>query len=95
MTGIPGSPPDLGNPPPGCPFHPRCAFAEPRCRQVMPALAPPPTSPSPLTAGERDRLVACWLQDGRQDRPDEVSRPEPPGGAAGPVATASQGPVRP
>lgn len=30
---IPGSPPDLGRRPEGCPFHPRCAHAErPRCR---------------------------------------------------------------
>ncbi|WP_236792536.1 ABC transporter ATP-binding protein [Amycolatopsis sp. GM8] len=25
---IPGTPPSLINPPPGCPFHPRCAFAD-------------------------------------------------------------------
>ena len=25
MTGIPGNPPDLRHPPPGCRFHPRCA----------------------------------------------------------------------
>ena len=25
---IPGSPPDLANPPQGCPFAPRCRFAE-------------------------------------------------------------------
>jgi len=25
-------------PPPGCPFHPRCALAEPRCRSERPAL---------------------------------------------------------
>jgi peptide/nickel transport system ATP-binding protein len=24
LTGIPGSPPDLGRPPSGCRFHPRC-----------------------------------------------------------------------
>jgi peptide/nickel transport system ATP-binding protein len=93
LTGIPGSPPDLGNPPSGCPFHPRCGFAEPQCRQVMPTLSPPPTSPSRLAG---DRLVACWLQDGREDRPPEVSRPEPPAGRprpAGPVATT--GPVQP
>jgi peptide/nickel transport system ATP-binding protein len=90
MTGIAGSPPDLRNPPPGCPFHPRCDFAEPQCRQVMPALAPPPG------ANPGDRLVACWLQDGREDRPPEVSRPEPPARRprpAGPVATT--GPVQP
>jgi peptide/nickel transport system ATP-binding protein len=92
MTGIPGSPPDLRNPPPGCPFHPRCGFTEPQCRQVMPPLAPPPPtppSPSPLAG---DRMVACWLQDGRPDRPDVVSRPEPPARPAGHVAT---GPVQP
>jgi peptide/nickel transport system ATP-binding protein len=103
LTGIPGSPPDLRNPPPGCPFHPRCGFAEPRCRQVMPPLAPPPTSPSPFTAPPAsrsplagDRLVACWLQDGRHDRPDVVSGPEPPATStrpAGPVTTT--GPVQP
>jgi peptide/nickel transport system ATP-binding protein len=82
MTGIPGSPPDLRNPPPGCPFHPRCGFTEPQCTQVMPPLAP-------LAGG---RLVACWLQDGRPDRPDEIARPEPPARPAGRVAT---GPVQP
>ncbi|MCC6304117.1 MAG: ABC transporter ATP-binding protein, partial [Rhodobacteraceae bacterium] len=27
-------------PPPGCAFHPRCAFASPLCREREPALAP-------------------------------------------------------
>ncbi|MGP4000932.1 ABC transporter ATP-binding protein [Streptomyces sp. 8N706] len=27
LAPIPGTPPSLLNPPPGCPFHPRCAFA--------------------------------------------------------------------
>jgi oligopeptide/dipeptide ABC transporter ATP-binding protein len=26
------------DPPPGCPFHPRCPIAEPRCRNEVPAL---------------------------------------------------------
>lgn len=30
---IQGSPPDLLNIPTGCPFHPRCPFAQPRCSQ--------------------------------------------------------------
>src|SRR5438093_13416094 len=34
MTGIPGTPPDLANPPSGCRFHPRC----PHCRPEDPAL---------------------------------------------------------
>jgi oligopeptide/dipeptide ABC transporter ATP-binding protein len=33
---INGSPPDMAHPPPGCPFHPRCAFREPICAEQMP-----------------------------------------------------------
>jgi len=29
LTGIPGSPPDLRNPPSGCRFHPRCPHCKP------------------------------------------------------------------
>jgi len=39
MTGIPGNPPDLQDPPPGCRFHPRCPAARPHpCHVEMPAL---------------------------------------------------------
>jgi peptide/nickel transport system ATP-binding protein len=38
LNGIPGSPPDLGNPPPGCRFHPRCPVVEERCRSQEPEL---------------------------------------------------------
>jgi oligopeptide/dipeptide ABC transporter ATP-binding protein len=31
LFAIPGQPPDLARPPPGCAFHPRCADAMPRC----------------------------------------------------------------
>ena len=33
---IPGSPPDLRNPPPGCRFAPRCSFAMDICTEVVP-----------------------------------------------------------
>jgi oligopeptide/dipeptide ABC transporter ATP-binding protein len=33
---IPGMPPDLRNPPPGCRFAPRCSFAMDVCREVVP-----------------------------------------------------------
>ena len=33
---IPGQPPDLVNPPPGCRFAPRCAFAMAVCTEVVP-----------------------------------------------------------
>jgi oligopeptide/dipeptide ABC transporter ATP-binding protein len=31
LSSIPGVPPDLASPPPGCRFHPRCGFARPGC----------------------------------------------------------------
>jgi len=33
---IPGSPPDLRTPPPGCRFHPRCPMAMDVCRKIVP-----------------------------------------------------------
>jgi peptide/nickel transport system ATP-binding protein len=38
LTGIAGSPPDLSNPPDGCRFHPRCAFAMAACFTEPPPL---------------------------------------------------------
>src|ERR1700684_2942418 len=34
LAGIPGSPPDLANPPPGCPFLPRCSYGTQACTEV-------------------------------------------------------------
>ncbi len=36
IRGIPGSLPDMVNPPSGCPFHPRCKFAIDTCRSEIP-----------------------------------------------------------
>jgi peptide/nickel transport system ATP-binding protein len=38
LTGIPGSPPDLSAPPPGCRFHPRCPYVMDECRSTEPDL---------------------------------------------------------
>jgi peptide/nickel transport system ATP-binding protein len=38
LTGIPGSPPDLGRPPSGCRFHPRCKQAMAQCTTSEPEL---------------------------------------------------------
>jgi peptide/nickel transport system ATP-binding protein len=38
LIGIPGSPPDLGRPPTGCRFHPRCNVAMPQCTTTEPDL---------------------------------------------------------
>ena len=35
---LPGTVPDPANPPPGCPFHPRCPYAIDRCRTEVPEL---------------------------------------------------------
>ena len=39
LDSIPGNPPDLINPPSGCKFHPRCAFATTVCREQPPLLS--------------------------------------------------------
>ena len=36
---IPGAPPDLGDPPPGCRFHPRCPHAMAVCADELPATS--------------------------------------------------------
>jgi peptide/nickel transport system ATP-binding protein len=38
LSGIPGSPPDLGRPPSGCRFHPRCSEVMPQCLTTDPEL---------------------------------------------------------
>ncbi len=39
LVSIPGAPPSLVNPPTGCAFHPRCAWAQARCAAEEPSLA--------------------------------------------------------
>ena len=53
LSGLPGSPPSLLNPPPGCRFHPRCPLVMATCKTREPPL-------KPLNG---TRLVACWLYD--------------------------------
>ncbi len=48
---IPGSPPDLRSPPPGCRFAPRCSKVMDICRSEEPVLE----------ELEKDHFVACWL----------------------------------
>jgi peptide/nickel transport system ATP-binding protein len=58
MTGIPGSPPDLADPPSGCRFHPRC----PHCRPDDIALYARQTSERPvLREVAPGHHVACHL----------------------------------
>lgn len=50
-TFIPGAPPDLTNPPPGCRFHPRCPHAFEPCGREAPNLL----------QVSKGQLVRCWL----------------------------------
>jgi oligopeptide transport system ATP-binding protein len=50
LAAIPGLPPDLGQLPTGCPFHPRCYQAGDRCRQEYPEV---------VIASPTHR-AACW-----------------------------------
>ncbi|MGD1049475.1 MAG: ABC transporter ATP-binding protein [Solirubrobacteraceae bacterium] len=52
LAGIPGSPPDLRSLPPGCPFVPRCAYAEDRCRGIDMAMLP-------VAGSDRRHVSAC------------------------------------
>lgn len=52
FTGIPGSPPNLLDLPPGCPFAPRCELKQDICDQRVPTL---------LNVGD-GRLVACHVK---------------------------------
>jgi oligopeptide transport system ATP-binding protein len=42
LQAIEGQPPNMTNPPSGCPFHPRCPFRQPVCDQQLPPLVPRP-----------------------------------------------------
>ena len=50
LSYIPGTPPDLIDPPAGCRFHPRCHKVMDRCRNEEP----------PLLEIESGHMVACW-----------------------------------
>ncbi len=45
LAGIPGTPPDLRQPPEGCPFLPRCSFGTDACKDIDMQLAHVETSP--------------------------------------------------
>jgi peptide/nickel transport system ATP-binding protein len=74
---IPGEPPDLRQPPPGCRFSPRCPFVMPVCREVVP--------PETTFSGVR---VACHLYPAGSDG---VPVTVPPAEALGEMPVAAPG----
>jgi peptide/nickel transport system ATP-binding protein len=53
LAGIPGSPPDLRQPPPGCPFLPRCSYGTDACTGVDMELL------SVATSADPEHVTAC------------------------------------
>jgi oligopeptide/dipeptide ABC transporter ATP-binding protein len=51
LTPIAGQPPDLTNPPVGCPYAPRCPKVQSRCRQERPEL---------MSVGRGEQVAACF-----------------------------------
>jgi oligopeptide/dipeptide ABC transporter ATP-binding protein len=78
LTGIPGTPPDLLNPPPGCPFLPRCTEGTDACAKIDIRLAGVRSSADP------EHLTACpfVLPDPELPGSLEVTGAQPAGIAA-------------
>jgi len=81
LTTIPGRPPDLVNPPAGCPFSPRCAYVRDRCRAEAPPLTP---------AEDAGHVFACWYPVGS---PEYHERRAELGDAAPAAAPGADGEV--
>ena len=68
LASIPGIPPDLLNPPVGCPFCTRCKYCMPICKEQMPAI----------TDFGNGHTAACWLH---HPMAPKVKMPDQEGGA--------------
>jgi oligopeptide transport system ATP-binding protein len=69
LVPIQGSPPDLVDPQPGCPFLPRCPFAIERCAVENPPLRQ-------VEQGSSGHMAACWYDArDRTARQDVVVSP--------------------
>ncbi len=66
LRSIPGSPPDMIQPPKGCPFAPRCPYAMRICAEQLPPY---------FSAGENRRSM-CWLLDPEAPSMDNPFRGE-------------------
>ncbi len=90
LAAIGGRPPDLVNPPKGCPFSPRCPYVRERCREEVPPLMASPTDPqhtyacfypvgSPETEEIRVRIQAQRLIDSAPPEVREAAAEQPGG----------------
>jgi oligopeptide/dipeptide ABC transporter ATP-binding protein len=60
LVPIDGQPPSPIDPPPGCPFAPRCPYRHEPCIIERPTLA--------LVGGQPEHRSACWLPKGPAER---------------------------
>ncbi|MGH3154212.1 MAG: dipeptide ABC transporter ATP-binding protein [Streptosporangiaceae bacterium] len=95
LYNIPGQPPDLTAPPPGCKFAPRCRYARDKCRDAEPVLAastaghdfrcffPVGAADEAAVSAARTAAVAAAGApdaDGQPDGPREAPAPAADGG---------------
>ncbi len=59
LVTMPGSPPDLVSPPPGCPFADRCPYRMDRCTNKVP----------PIMRKSKEREIACLLYETTERSP--------------------------
>jgi peptide/nickel transport system ATP-binding protein len=83
MTGrerlpVGGEVPSPIHPPPGCTFHPRCPFADARCRSEIPRLRPVEAALVACHGVEEDRLPEHSGRAPAAERPDPSPLPRPP-----------------
>jgi peptide/nickel transport system ATP-binding protein len=64
LYSIPGMPPDLTSPPPGCRFAARCRYVQDRCTQSEPALE----------GDNWDHLFRCYFPVGKTDKDAETAQ---------------------
>jgi len=71
LQAIPGRPPQLHNPEPGCAFAPRCHYAQQRChRETPPVVLSEPSVSSVVPVGQTQHVHACFFPVSRP-----ISRP--------------------
>ena len=67
LTAIEGRPPDLLNPPAGCPFSPRCPYVQEKCHREKP----------PLVEASAGHSYACWYPLTAAEPADPAPEPAP------------------
>ena len=82
LAAIPGSPPNMSNPPPGCAFEPRCTYRRDGCAEQRPALeyftadrARACFAPLADIQSRRETVVLSDIDAAAQDAAEEVAQP--------------------